>query len=76
MKVVEDGAVQVLLAPLFPQSVAFVWVELKGVVGLYLHQTTQQLSAVLEMHSRICGPVYEEEVFVFELVDVVQQRCS
>lgn len=52
VEVLKEGAVQVLITPVFSQGVAFIWVQLKGVVGLYLHQTTQQLSAMLEMYPR------------------------
>ena len=50
LEVVHQGSLEVLDAALLPQGVAPIWVQLQGVVGLYLHQTAQELSTVLEVY--------------------------
>lgn len=50
LEVVHQGLLKMLDAALLPQGVALVWVQLQGVVCLYLHQTAQELRTVLEVN--------------------------
>lgn len=52
LEVVDHSPLEVLDAAWAPQNVALVWVQLEGVVGLHLHQSAQELRAVLEVDLR------------------------
>lgn len=51
LEVVHHCPLEVFDAAGLSQDVAFIWVQLQRVVGLYLYQTAQELSAVLEVYS-------------------------
>lgn len=52
LEVVHQSPLEVLDAAWLSQDVALIWVQLQRVVGFYLHQAAQKLSAVLEMYLR------------------------
>ncbi|TNN57221.1 hypothetical protein EYF80_032555 [Liparis tanakae] len=49
LEVVHHRPLEVLDAVRRPQNVALIWIQLQGVIGFHLHQSAQELRAVLEM---------------------------
>lgn len=52
LKVVDQRPFEMLDATRVSQGVALIWVQLQWIVAFYLHQSVQELSAVLEVHPR------------------------
>jgi len=50
LEVVHHCPLEVLDAVRLPQNVALIWIQLQGVIGFHLHQSAQELRAVLEMY--------------------------
>lgn len=64
LEIVHQGSLEVLDAAWFSKGVTLIWVQLQGVVGLYLHQTAQELSTVLEVYPRIGSSMQDKKVLI------------